>query len=82
MADEEEDDAPDSEEPASEKPKAEEKKKVEPKKADKSDPPPKEPTKPVSKSVEWAIAIAMMLLLAGILYMMIAMMRNARSAIM
>lgn len=80
MADDDEDDAPDSEEPASEKPaekaKAEEKKK--------SDPPAKADaeTEPVSRSVEWGIAIAMMVILVGVLFMMIHLMRSARSAVM
>ena len=79
MADEEEDDAPDSEKP-SEKPKAAEKSKAveKPKAVAKTD----EPDKPVSKTVEWAIAIAMMVVLVGFLFMMIYLMRSPRSAVM
>jgi hypothetical protein len=67
MADEEED-----EKPAPAAPKVETKAEVE-KAAD---------AKPVSKSVEWAIAIAMMVILVGFLFMMIHLMRSARSAVM
>ena len=80
MADEEEDDAPESEKPSA-KPKAAGK--AVPKRAsapepEKSD----EPAKPVSKSIEWGIAIAMMVILVGFLFMMIYLMRSARSAVM
>jgi hypothetical protein len=70
-------------EPKKAEPKKEEEKKEEEKK---SDPPAKAKaegeTKPVSKSVEWAIAIAMMVILVGFLFMMIHLMRSARSAVM
>ena len=87
MADEEEDDAPDSEEPASEKPPEKPKaetKKAEPKiaEAKKDEDDAKGETKPVPKSLEWGIAIAMMVILVGFLLMMIHFMRNARSAVM
>lgn len=87
MADEEEDDAPVSEKP-SEKPKAVEKvEKVEKVETKAATPAPAEsdddePDKPVSKSVEWGIAIAMMVVLVGFLFMMIYLMRSARSAVM
>jgi hypothetical protein len=80
MADEEDEDAPDSEEPASEKPKGKEK--AEPKKTEPEPVTDAKPDKPVSKSVEWGIAIAMMLILVGFLFMMIHLMRSARSAVM
>lgn len=73
-AEEEEDDAPDSEEPASEEPASEATAKEVAKEA--------EPDKPVPKSVEWGIAIAMMVVLVGFLLLMIHFMRSARSAVM
>jgi uncharacterized membrane protein len=89
---EEDEESPDSEEPASEKPAEKAKaevKKAEVKKADgktadkKSDPPAEaDDSKPVSKSIEWGIAIAMMVILVGFLIMMIHLMRSARSAVM
>lgn len=78
-AQEEEDDAPDSEEPASQKPKPEAK---DPKKKEPELPAKVEPAKPVSKSVEWGIALAMMVVLVGFLLLMIHFMRSARSAVM
>jgi hypothetical protein len=53
--------------------------------AKKSDPPApsdEASAKPVSKSMEWGIAIAMMVVLIGVLFMMIHLMRSARSAVM
>lgn len=81
----EEDDSPDSEEPASEKPAPEEEKKAEAEKPDAAAATKATESttdKPVSKSVEWAIAIAMMVVLIGFLFLMMHMMRSARSAVM
>ena len=88
MADEEEGEE-ESEEKSEEPSEKAEPEKAEPEKAEpekKADAPAapatSEPTKPVSKTVEWGIALAMMVILIGFLFMMIYLMRSARSAVM
>jgi hypothetical protein len=82
MADEEEDEKDEAEEPASEKPASEKKADAEEKADAEKKAETSEPEKPVSKSVEWGIAVAMMVVLIGFLFMMIYLMRSARSAVM